>query len=223
MLKSSFVMLTKEMVFAGIDISSGRKPLTFVALNGEMKVTLQARWDISEVINYLQQFEHVLLAVNLLGGRKTSSTRSQKISDELKKKIIEAVFKPYLTSNAPRQWVETNPVECFRSLAGQTLLPRRSLGGQLQRALILYEQGLQIADPMDFFEEITRHHVLAGAMPTELLYSASELDAFAAASVAWMLINKPVQVDLTKDLGKGMIVIPREDKDWWRKKPAPAE
>ena len=223
MLKSSFVMLTKEMVFAGIDISSGRKPLTFVALNGEMKVTLQARWDISEVINYLQQFEHVLLAVNLLGGRKTSSTRSQKISDELKKKIIEAVFKPYLTSNAPRQWVETNPVECFRSLAGQTLLPRRSLGGQLQRALILYEQGLQIADPMDFFEEITRHHVLAGAMPTELLYSASELDAFAAGSVAWMLINKPVQVDLTKDVGKGMIVIPREDKDWWRKKPAPAE
>jgi hypothetical protein len=188
-----------------------------------MKVTLQARWEISEVINYLQQFEHVLLAVNLLGGRKTSSTRSQKISDDLKKKIIEADFKPYLTSNAPRQWVETNPVECFRSLAGQTLLPRRSLGGQLQRALILYEQGLQIADPMDFFEEITRHHVLAGAMPTELLYSASELDAFAAASVAWMLINKPVQVDLTKDLGKGMIVIPREDKDWWRKKPAPAE
>ena len=223
MLKSSFVMLTKEMVFAGIDISSGRKPLTFVALNGETTVTLQARWEISEVINYLQQFEHVLLAVNLQGGRKTSSTRSQKISDDLKKKIIEADFKPYLTSNAPRQWVETNPVECFRSLAGQTLLPRRSLGGQLQRALILYEQGLQIADPMDFFEEITRHHVLAGAMPTELLYSASELDAFAAASVAWMLINKPVQVDLTKDLGKGMIVIPREDKDWWRKKPAPAE
>lgn len=217
------MMLTKEMNFAGIDISSGRKPLTFVALNGEMKVMLQARLDISQVINHLEQFEHVILAVNLLGGRKPSSTRSQEISDDLKRKIIEADFKPYLTSNASRQWVETNPPECFRSLAGQKLLPRRSLGGQLQRALILYEQGLQIADPMDFFEEITRHHVLAGVMPTELLYSASELDALAAASVAWMLINKPVQVDLTKDMGKGMIVIPREDKDWWRKKPAPSE
>ena len=125
-----------------------------------------------------------------------------------------------MTSNTSRQWVETNPPECFRSLGGQTLLPRRSLGGQLQRALILYEQGLQITDPMDFFEEITRHHVLAGSMPTDLLYSASELDALAAASVAWMLINKPVQVDLTKDVGIGMIVIPREDKDWWRKKPS---
>ena len=216
-------MLTKEIIFAGIDISSGRKPLTFVALDDEMKVMLQARLDISQVINHLEQFERAVLAVNLLGGKKTSSTRSQKISDDLKKKIIEADFKPYLTSNAPRQWVETNPPECFRSLGGQTLLPRRSLGGQLQRALILYEQGLQIADPMDFFEEITRHHVLAGAMPTELLYSASELDALAAASVAWMLINKPVQVDLTRDVGMGMIVIPRQDKDWWRKKPAPSE
>ena len=213
------MMLTKEMIFAGIDISAGRKPLNFVALNGEMKVMQQARWDIPQVITHLEQFDHVILAVNLLVGRKSPSLRSQKISDDLKSKIIEADFRPYLTSNASRQWVETNPIECYRSFAGQKLLPRRSLGGQLQRALILYEQGLQIADPMDFFEEITRHHVLAGVMPTELLYSASELDALAAASVAWMLINKPVQVDLTKDVGKGMIVIPREDKDWWRKKP----
>ena len=212
-------MLTKEMIFAGLDISSGRKPLTFVTLDDELKVLLLERWNVSQVISHLEQFEQVTLAVNILSGRKPASTGGQTISAELKQGIIEAGFKPYLTGNAPRQWVETNPPECFRSLAGQTLLPRRSLGGQLQRALILYEQGLQIADPMDFFEEITRHHVLAGAMPTELLYSASELDALAAASVAWMLVNKPVQVDLTKDIGEGMIVIPREDKDWWRKKP----
>jgi hypothetical protein len=171
----------------------------------------------------LEQFEQVILAVNILSGKKSTSNRGQNISTDFKKQIVEAGFKPYLTSNAFRQWVETNPPECFRSFAGQTPLPRRTLGGQLQRALILYEQGLQIADPMDFFEEITRHHVLAGVMPTELLYSASELDALVAASVAWMLINKPVQVDLTKDMEKGMIVIPREDKDWWRKKPAPLE
>ena len=222
MLKKIPVM-PKEMIFAGIDISSGRKPLTFAVLDNELKVTLLERWDISQVISHLEQFENTVFAVNILSGRKSTSTRGQKTSIDLKKQIIEAGFKPYLTSNAPRQWVETNPPECFRSLGGQPLLQRHTLGGQLQRALILYEQGLQIADPMDFFEEITRHHVLAGVMPTELLYSASELDALVAASVAWMLINKPVQVDLTKDLGKGMIVIPREDKDWWRKKPTPSE
>lgn len=216
-------MSSKEMIFAGIDISSGRKPLTFVALDDDLKVTLIERWDTSQVITHLAQFEQVILAVNILSGRRPVSTRGQSTSTDLKKEIIESGFKPYLTSNAARQWVETNPPECFRSLAGQTLLPRRSLGGQLQRALILYEHGLQIADPMDFFEEITRHHVLAGVMPTELLYSASELDALAAASVAWMLVNKPVQVDLTRKMGEGMIVIPREDKNWWRKKPASPE
>jgi len=217
-------MSSKEIIFAGIDISSGRKPLTFVVLDDDLKVMLLERWDVSQVINHLEPFERVILAVNILSGRKsTSANRGQTISTDLKKKIIQAGFKPYLTSNAPRQWVETNPPECFRSLAGQTPLPRRTLGGQLQRALILYEQGLQIGDPMDFFEEITRHHILAGVMPTELLYSASELDALAAASVAWMLVNKPVQVDLTKDMGDGMILIPREDKDWWRKKPVSPE
>jgi len=218
------IMSSIDTIFAGIDISSGRKPITYVALDHDLKVTFLERWDISQAINHLEQFERVILAVNILTGRKsTSAHRGQKISTDLKKKIVAAGFKPYLTSNAPRQWVETNPPECFRSLAGQTPLPRRTLAGQIQRALILYEQGLQIDDPMDFFEEITRHHVLAGVMPTELLYSASELDALAAASVAWMLVNKPVQVDLTKDRGEGMIVIPREDKDWWRKKSGPPE
>lgn len=217
-------MSSINTIFAGIDISSGRRPITYVALDNDLKVTFLERWDISQVINHLEQFERAILAVNIMSGRKsTSANRGQKISEDLKKKIAQTGFKPYLTSNAPMQWVETNPPECFRSLAGHTPLPRRTLAGQIQRALILYEQGLQIDDPMNFFEEITRHHVLAGVMPTELLYSASELDALAAATVAWMLVNKPVQVDLTRDVGEGMIVIPREDKDWWRKKPAPPE
>ena len=217
-------MSSINTIFAGIDISSGHRPLTYVALDYDLKVTLLERCNISQVITHLGQHKEAILAVNILTGKKpTSGNRGQKVSDDLKKEIAEAGFRPYLTNNAPRQWVETNPSECFRSLAGQTPLPRRTLAGQIQRALILYEQGLQIDDPMDFFEEITRHHVLAGVMPTELLYSASELDALVAACVAWMLVNKPVQVDLTKDLGEGMILIPREDKDWWRKKSAPPE
>ena len=217
-------MSSVDTIFAGIDISSGRKPLTYVALDHDLKVTLLERCNIPQVLTHLRQHNKAILAVNILTGRKsTSGNRGQKVADELKKEITQSGFRPYLTNNAPRQWVETNPSECFRSLAGQTPMPRRTLAGQIQRALILYEQGLQIDDPMDFFEEITRHHLLAGVMPTELLYSASELDALAAASVAWMLLNKPVQVDLTRDVGEGMISIPREDKDWWRKRPAPPE
>jgi hypothetical protein len=208
-----------DLIFAGIDISSGRKPLTYAAIDHELKIKLLERCDISYVIDHLDQHKKVMLGVNLLSGRRPGPSQSvQKIFSDIQKRIIQAGFKPYLTNNAPKQWVETNPLECFRSLSGQTPQSRRSLGGLLQRALILYGEGLQIDDPMEFFEEITRHHLLAGVMPVELLYSASELDALAAAYVSWMLINKPVQVDLTKNIGEGMIMIPREDKNWWRKK-----
>jgi hypothetical protein len=213
-------MLTPEFIFTGIDISSGRKPITYSVLDRDLKVLLLEKCDVSYVIDHLRQYEKVILGVNILSDRRsTSSSRGQQISTDLKQKIIQTGIKPYLTSKAPKQWVETNPLECFRSLSGQTPQSRRTLGGLIQRALILHEQGLQIDDPMGFFEEITRYHLMAGVMPMELLYSATELDSLAAAYVTWMLINKPVQVDLTKNRGDEMILIPREDKNWWRKKP----
>lgn len=212
-------MSTIDFVFAGIDISSGRKPITYVVLDHDLKVVLLERCDISYVMAHLEQHKRAMLGVNLLSkGRSSSSSSGQMICNDIKKKIIQSGLKPYLTSNAPKQWVETNPLECFRSLSGQTPQSRRTLGGLIQRALILYDHGVQIDDPMEFFEEITRYHLMAGVMPMELLYSASELDALAAAYITWMLINKPVQVDLTKEKGEGMILIPREDKNWWRKK-----
>jgi len=212
-------MSTVNFIFAGIDISSGRKPITFVVLDGNLKVVLLERCDISYPTAHLEQYKRALLGVNMLSrGRIRSSQRGQKICVDIKKKIIQAGLKPYLTSNAPKQWVETNPLECFRSLSGQALQSRRTLGGLIQHALILYDQGLQINDPMAFFGEITRSDLMAGVMPMELLYSSSELDALAAAYVAWMLINKPAQVDLTKERGEGMILIPREDEKLWRNK-----
>ena len=212
-------MSTTDFIFSGIDISSGRKPITYSALDRDLKVLVLEKCDMSSVITHLEQHKKVILGVNILPNRRsTYSERGQQVCTELKKKIAQAGFKPYLTSNAPKQWVQTIPLECFRSLSGQIPQSRRTLGGLIQRTLILYDQGLQINDPMGFFEEITRHHLMAGVMPMELLYSASEVDALAAAYVSWMLINKPVQVDLTKGVGQGMILIPREDKNWWRKK-----
>lgn len=208
-----------ELVFAGIDISSGRKPITYAVLDHNLKIILLERCDISYVIDQLNHHKKAILGVNILSGRRsTSSQNAQKAYREITKKIIQAGFRPYLTNGALKQWVETNPFECFRSLSGQAPQSRRTLGGLLQRALILYGEGLQIDDPMEFFEEITRHHLLAGVMPMELLHSASELEALAAAYVTWMLINKPVQVDLTKSVGEEMILIPREDKNWWKKR-----
>ncbi len=206
-------MSTNDIIFTGIDVSSGRKPIAYAALDHDLHVVLLERCDLSHVITHLEQYRQVMLGINrLLGGKSVSAKRGQRVYLSLKKKIAWAGFKPYLKSHAPRQWVETNPPECYRALAGQTPLPRRTFGGQIQRALILYEEGLQINDPMQFFEEITRHRLMAGVLPTELIYSASELDALAAAYLVWMLINKPVGIRLGDQEQNGMVLIPREDK-----------
>lgn len=215
-------MSTIDFIFAGIDISSGSKPITYAVLDNDLNVVLRERCDMSYVIAHLTQHKRAILGVDMhYKARAAPSQRAQTIREDIRKRIMDAGIKPYLSNHAPKQWVETNPMECFRALSGQTPQSRRTLGGLIQRALILYDEGLQINDPMEFFEEITRHHLMAGVMPMELLYSASELDALASAYITWLLINKPVQVDLTKNRGEGMILIPREDKSWWRKKTVP--
>ena len=66
--------------------------------------------------------------------------------------------------------------------------------------------GLRITDPMDFFEELTGHHILDGLFPYELLKSASELDALASAHVAWLVVNEPGQTRIMEN----RLVVPKE-------------
>jgi len=66
---------------------------------------------------------------------------------------------------------------------------RQSLEGRLQRGLILYDEGLRIPEPMEFFEEITRHKLLQGVLPSEYIYSPRQLDALMMAYVSWMAGN----------------------------------
>jgi hypothetical protein len=95
--------------------------------------------------------------------------------------------------NEIRQWMRADADESFAALIPKKLLSRRTLEGRLQRALILYEQGLQINDPMELFEEITRYKLIQGIRPFETLYSSRELDALVAAYAAWMTVHKPGQ------------------------------
>jgi hypothetical protein len=99
--------------------------------------------------------------------------------------------------------METNAQDCFHALGGHKLLPHRALEGRLQRCAILFEQGLQVTDPVDMFEEITRYKLVQGILPLENLPSSNELDALAAAYLAWMSLNRPGQT-----LPKGEFVLP---------------
>jgi hypothetical protein len=176
-------MPSDQPVFAGIDVSTGRKPVTFTALDEDLNVLGLHHWTLAESVASLMEYSSLVLAVN--GSSETAA--------EFKKNISQAGMKS-ISKQSSRQWMEVDAQDCFRSLCQHDLLPRRSLEGRIQRALILYEERLQIPDPMDFFEEITRHKLMQGMLPQENLYSLRELDALVSAYTAWMFANEPRQV-----------------------------
>jgi hypothetical protein len=193
-------MQMDSTVFAGVDISSGRAPVTFAALDEDLNITILENWDIPAAISYLQEYRNIYFAINV-----PSSKSGQSNYVDFKKQIAQSGFKSSSKKENPKQPFETNTRDCYRNWIGQTPLPRRSLEGRLQRALVLYEQGLRIDDPMEIFEEITRYKLIRGIFRLESIYSSKELDALAAAYLAWLSANRPERIALT-----GEFVLPTQ-------------
>ena len=184
-------MSSDAVLFAGVRISSGRKPISFAALDNGLNVLLLTQWEIGEVVQCLREYESVQLAIHGL-----HSKTGRVVYEEFQRQINELGFHSYSSREGSRLWIESLADQCFRVFQ-PNLFPRQSLEGRLQRALILYDEGLQIPDPMDFFEEITRHKLLQGVLPAENIYSTRQVDAMAMAYVAWLAGN-PTEITSTR-------------------------
>jgi hypothetical protein len=114
-------------------------------------------------------------------------------------------------SQPVRQYLEVYPHGSFTVLLERPPLPKTSLEGRLQRQLVLYEYRLNIPDPMQFFEEITRYRLLHGILPFDGLRLPGELDALVAAYTAWVAGTKPDQITLLGDPEEGWLVLPVTD------------
>jgi hypothetical protein len=130
---------------------------------------------------------------------------------ELYRKLEKMGFQKYPGKDSAYQILETNPHACYCVMAGQVPLARLSLEGRIQRQIILYEQGLRIKDPMDFFEEITRYKLSKGIWPMELLYEPDQLDSLAAAYTAWLTQHKKESISMIGDTKEGMMVLPEKE------------
>lgn len=118
---------------------------------------------------------------------------------------------------APRQLLEVYPHACFTALLGVIPFQKHSLEGRIQRQLVLRESGLELPDPMRFFEEITRHRLLGGILPVESLYEPGELDALVAAFTAWKAASQDGEVLRLGHPDEGEIYLPvRELKPVYR-------
>jgi len=130
---------------------------------------------------------------------------------ELHHQLHRMGFENDSKNEAPRKSLETHPHACYCVLLGQSPLPKPTLEGRLQRQLVLYERGLRMKDPMDFFEEITRFKLIKGSLPMELLYIPEYLDALVAAYTAWLRAHEPDKILRVGDVREGQIVLPAAD------------
>jgi hypothetical protein len=160
----------------------------------------------------MRQAEHELhqrgILISPTPARAESCPEWMQLGFILYRKLAGMGFQPYPAVNATHQWLETHPHAAFCALLGQSPLSKPSLEGRLQRQLILHELGMGIKDPMDFFEEITRHRLVKGILPVEVIYTPEQLDALVAAYTAYVAANKPDGILFIGAREEGRIALP---------------
>ena len=117
-------------------------------------------------------------------------------------------FEAHPAGDCPNQWLETHPHAVFTTLLGRAPLSRATIEGRLQRQLILHERGVRLHDPMLYFEEITRHRLLNGVLPTAQVLLPEQLDALAAAFTAWVAAERSAELTRLGHDSEGYITLP---------------
>ena len=148
------------------------------------------------------------IAVSGTGARESLCPAWVQAGFALYEKLSKAGFKSYPEEGASHQWLETHPHAAFCVLLGESPLQKSTLEGRLQRELLLYERGVRIKDPMDFFEEITRHKLMRGILPMEQVHIPEQLDALVAAYTAWLAMERPSDVTRIGHKQEGFITLP---------------
>jgi hypothetical protein len=197
-------MIIPDSVFVGVHPSYGRKPLTFALLDNDLRLIELADSSLEDISTILSELDSVTMCVT--ANTKPRSARSANTNLMFYEQLGRMSFRAYPAKNETRQWFRADADESFSALLHKKLLSRRTLEGRIQRALVLYDQGLQINDPMEFFEEITRYKLIQGILPLESLYTSKELDALVAAYVAWMMVNKAGQLTI-----QGEFILPSQE------------
>ncbi len=126
----------------------------------------------------------------------------------LYEKMAKLGFHVYPSEGASHQYLETHAQVAFLALAEGNLLSLSALEGRLQGQTILYGEGLQIRDPMMFFEEITRHRLRQGVLPFAQIYSANRLNALLAAYMAYLAAENTSKITALGDEDEGKIYLP---------------
>lgn len=167
------------------------------------------RWTNFRLVEY-QLRQHNITAPRT-PSKESDCPNWMQMGFELFRRLKNISYHDFPAENVLHQCLEVYPHACYTVLLGNLPLPKHSLEGRLQRQLILYENNINVPDPMNFFEEITHHRLLQGILPQEGLYSPGELDSLVAAYTAWMTGIHPDEVSAWGHPKEGLLILPKAD------------
>lgn len=160
----------------------------------------------------LRQAEYEILAVGLPIQRTPADLSAcpawMRRGFRLYRELENAGFLPYENPVSPRAYVETCSETVFTCILDRQPFPTETLQGRIQRQLALWERRLPVRDPMIFFEEVTRHKLLHGILPDQDILHVAQLNAFAAAFLAFQTSLHPDQVKRFGEPEEGFIYLP---------------
>ena len=180
-----------------------KRPYVRESLN---PVPRPGRWEGFRVAEYLL-YQHKIRIPRTRANPENCPIWMQ-VGFELYKRLEVLGYKLYRTPEAPCQVMEVYPHAAYTVLLNGSPFPKNSLEGRLQRQLLLYNQGLEVPDPMRVFEEITRYRLLQGILPLDDLYSPRKLDALIAAFTAWVTATSPDGITALGEPIEGQIILP---------------
>lgn len=197
-----------------VAVNAPRRPNQQIMDRAELRAQLSpqprpGRWGNSRLAEYLLRQHNIIIPRTL--SREADCPNWMRMGFTLFRRLESLNYLPYPHKEAAHQSLEVYPHASFTVLLGHTPFPKHSLEGRLQRQLILYEQKIDLPDPMRMFEEITRHRLLQGILPLGDIYTPEELDALVAAYTAWLAARHPEQVCLLGDPVEGQITLPIAD------------
>ncbi len=107
-----------------------------------------------------------------------------------------------------RRVLETYPYASYYVLTGTRPYHKMSVEGRAQRQLVLYEEGVEVPDPMQILEEWTRHRLLTGQLNLENIHGHDQLDALIAAYTAYLVEKEPQHITAVGDIAEGQVILP---------------
>ena len=119
-----------------------------------------------------------------------------------------------LVERAPqvtRLHLEVHPHACFAVLLGRRPVLKSGLEGRMQRQMTLYMEGIDLPNPTDAFEAITRQTILQGRWPLEDLLDHDDLDALAGAYTAYLARQRPGRISQVGERDEGLITLPADE------------